>query len=702
MINRTIKNFEIKELIATGGMAAIYKAVQVSLDRVVAVKILHGHLAQDKNFITRFEREAKAAANLKHENIVNIIDYGEAEDVYFIAMEYVEGKSLKDLINSMKFVPHDIALAIAHEISQGLNHAHKKGVVHRDIKPANILISYDGMVKIADFGLAQAQDLTSITITGSIVGTPAYMSPEQAAGKKVDHRTDIFSSGVVIYEMITGVKPFRGENYSSVIHEILTVKPPKPADANPVITREVNDIIEKMLEKDIDKRYQHISEVCEDISSYSRRKNIEISRNSIGEFINKPAEYFEDLAQERKKKHFARGLYFMTMGYKKIDDAINEFSKVLHFDPEHSQAKMHVSELKAKKEKAVQVKEKKAKVPARKNILVPVGIIVGILIVAIVVFAFYKRRQKKLLYPEKMKIFGVANIKSIPGNASIYLDNKNLGLLTPALIDSLSVGKHKIELQKPGYKSYIDKFEVKKGDTISLSALLIKKTTAPAPIYGSINIKSIPSGASVIFDNVNKGLKTPCTIDNIKEGLHKIKIVKKGYEPIETSRNVSSEKTVQVSVTLKQIKEKVIQEKRFSYIKINVNPWAKIYIDNRYIETTPIAKPLKVRSGTHIVKLENPNFKTWQRKIDLSPGKTVTLDVKLEPIEGFLKLTVKPWADIYIDGKFYETTPIANPIKLSAGKHEIKLVNPSFQIFEQQIVIPSNKMLKKYVELEPK
>lgn len=702
MISRTIKNFEIKELIATGGMAAIYKAIQVSLDRIVAVKILHGHLAQDKNFITRFEREAKAAANLKHENIVNIIDYGEVEDIYFIAMEYVEGKSLKDLISSIKFVPHDIALAIAHKLSRGLNHAHKKGVVHRDIKPANILISYDGTVKIADFGLAQAQDLTSITITGSIVGTPAYMSPEQAAGKKVDYRTDIFSSGVVIYEMITGVKPFRGKNYSSVIHEILTVKPPKPADANPVVTKEINDIIEKMLEKDIDKRYQQISEVSEDISSYLKRKNIEISRNTIGEFINKPAEHFENLIQERKKRHFERGLYFMTLGYEKIDDAINEFSKVLHFDPKHNQAKIHVSELKAKKEKAVQVKKKKAKVPARKNILLPVGIIVGILIVATVVFAFYKRRQKKLLYPEKMRIFGVANIKSIPDNASIYLDNKKLGLLTPVLIDSLSVGEHKIELQKPGYESYIDKFEVKKDDTISLNALLVKETTVPALIYGSINIKSIPSGASVTFDNVNKGLKTPCTIDNVKEGLHKIKIVKKGYGPIETSRNVSSEKTVQVSVTLKQIKEKVIQEKRFSYIKINVNPWAKIYIDNRHIETTPIAKPLKVSSGTHTVKLENPNFKIWQRKIDLSPGKTVTLDVKLEPVEGFLKITVKPWADVYIDGKFYETTPIANPIKLSVGKHKIKLVNPSFQIFEQQIVIPSNKMLKKYVELEPK
>jgi serine/threonine protein kinase len=703
MINRTIKNFEIKELIATGGMAAIYKAIQVSLDRIVAVKILHGHLAQDKNFITRFEREAKAAANLKHENIVNIIDYGEVEDIYFIAMEYVEGKSLKDLISSIKFVPHDIALAIAHKLSRGLNHAHKKGVVHRDIKPANILISYDGTVKIADFGLAQAQDLTSITITGSIVGTPAYMSPEQAAGKKVDHRTDIFSSGVVIYEMITGVKPFRGKNYSSVIHEILTVKPPKPADANPVVTKEINDIIEKMLEKDIDKRYQQISEVSEDISSYLKRKNIEISRNTIGEFINKPAEHFENLIQERKKRHFERGLYFMTLGYEKIDDAINEFGKVLHLDPADSRAKKHLSELKIKKEKAVFVKDKKTKASVRKkNIFLPVGVIAGVLIIAIALFAFYGRRQKKLLHPEKTKLFGVVNIKSTPDGASIYLDDKNLGLLTPARIGSLAAGEHKIELKKPGYKTYINKFEMKEGDTIPLSALLIKDIIAPVPIYSSINIKSTPPGASVFFDNVNTGLKTPCTIDNVKQGSHKIKIVKRGYEPIVVNRNVLPEKTVQVSVTLKKMKEKVIQEKRFSYIKINVNPWAKIYIDNQYIETTPIAKPLKVRPGTHTVKLENPNCKIWQRKIDFSPGQTVALDVRLEQIEGFLKLTVKPWADVYIDGKFYETTPIANPIELSAGKHILKLINPSFQIFEQQIVIPSNKMLKKYVELEPK
>lgn len=700
MINRTIRNFEIKELIATGGMAAIYKAVQVSLDRIVAIKILHGHLAQDKNFITRFEREAKAAANLKHENIVNIIDFGKAEDVYFIAMEYIDGKSLKDLMNSIKFIPHNMALAIAYEISKGLNHAHQKGVVHRDIKPANILISYDGIVKIADFGLAQAQDLTSITVTGSIVGTPAYMSPEQAAGKKVDTRTDIFSFGVVIYEMITGVKPFHGENYSSIIHEILTVKPPKAVETNPLITKDISDVIERMLEKDFDKRYENISEVNEDISLYFRRRNIEISQKKIGEFINTPTEQFESLIQKRKEKHFERGLYFMNLGYEKIEDAIDEFNKVLHLDPEDSRAKKHLAELKKKKEKKVLVKKKKAKVPARKNIFLPVGIIAGILIVAIILAAVIRRRRRLLHTGEATKFYGVAKVKSTPDGASIYLDNKELNLMTPAVLDSILVGEHNIKLIKPGYQPYVESFKIKEGDTLILNSLLAKEVK---PVkYGSIIIKSTPLGASVFLDNINMGLKTPCTIENVEEGSHKIKIVKKGYKPAEVRQKVSSEKPASISITLLKKEKEPIPPKKFSFLKINVDPWAKIYIDNQYVETTPVAKPLKIPSGTHMVKLENPNFTVWQKKIKFMPGETMNLDVKLEPKGGFLKLTVKPWADVYIDGKFYETTPIANPIKLPAGRHTLKLINPSFKPFEQQIVVPADKMLKKYVELTPK
>jgi serine/threonine protein kinase len=706
MINRTIRNFEIKELIATGGMAAIYKAIQVSLDRVVAIKILHGHLAQDKNFITRFEREAKAAANLKHENIVNIIDFGQAEDVYFIAMEYVEGKSLKDLIVTIKFVPHDIAMVIAHNISQGLNHAHQKGVVHRDVKPANVLIGYDGTVKIADFGLAQAQDLTSITVTGSIVGTPAYMSPEQAAGKKVDHRSDIFSLGVVIYEMLTGVKPFGGENYSAVIHEILTVKPPKPTDANPLVTREISGVIEKMLEKDLDKRYQNISETCEDIYSYFRRKNIEISRKKIGEFISAPDKQFRNLVNRRKAKHFERGLYYMNLGYEKIDDAINEFTKVLHLDSDDIQAKKYLTELKKKKEKIV-VKERKVvkkkekvEVPTKKSKFAPIAVISGVLIVAIILVAAIIKRPGRPVSPGKTGVFGVAKITSVPEGASISLDNTDLKLETPAILDSLSVGKHNVRLTKTGFKPHSENFEIRKGDTLNLRPVL-SKDTKPVK-YGSISIKSKPTGASVFLDGINKRVKTPCTINNVQEGVHHIKLTKKGYNPAEFDRKVTQGRTVQISVTLSKTKEKPITAKQYSYLKLTVKPWAKIYIDNKYVETTPIARPLRVASGTRTVKLENPNFKVWQKRIKFTPGETKNLDVRLQRFDGHLKLTVKPWADVYIDGKFYETTPIAKPIKLTAGKHILKLVNPSFRTVEQEIRITANKMLKKYVELKPK
>lgn len=510
MINRTIRNFEIKELIATGGMAAIYKAVQISLDRMVAIKILHGHLAQDKNFITRFEREAKAAANLKHENIVNIIDYGQADDMYFIAMEYVEGKSLKELIDSIRFIPHDIALTIAYEVCRGLHHAHHKGVVHRDIKPANILIGYDGMVKITDFGLAQAQDLTSITVTGSIVGTPAYMSPEQAAGKKVDTRSDIFSLGVIIYEMVTGSKPFKGKSYSATIHEILTVIPPKPRAANPLVPKAISEIIEKMLEKDLEKRYQHIPEVGDDISSYLRKNTIEISREHMSEFVSTPPEDLQHVLQKRKEQHFKRGLHFMTLGYEKIDDAINEFQKVLHFDPQDGRAQKYLSELQQKKEKKVPVKRRNEKMTGKRSIVLPLGII-AVVVLGIFLGVLFRRRLQKLFYYTKPPArYGALTITSRPGGAAIYLDGKELKQSTPARIDSLSVGRHKIELRKAGYKPYVKRFSIKGGETTTINALLIRKIikTSSENILG----KSTPYCTSVFL---NHGQNPACRANRV-------------------------------------------------------------------------------------------------------------------------------------------------------------------------------------------
>ncbi len=703
MINRSIKNFEIKELIATGGMAAIYKAVQVSLDRVVAVKILHGHLAQDKDFITRFEREAKAAANLKHDNIVNIIEFGKTEDLYFIAMEFVEGKSLKDLITAVDFIPHDIALMIAGEILQGLAHAHQKGVVHRDIKPANILIGTDGGPKIADFGLAQAQDLTSVTVTGSIVGTPAYMSPEQAGGKKIDGRSDIFSLGVVLYEMITGGKPFKGQNYSSIIHEILTVEAPKPIEANPLVPREISALIEKMIVKDPLLRYQAAREVSDDITAFFRKTKIEPSRSKIRDFIAAPEGYVQQLNRERKEKHLERGLHFMGMGKEKVDEAITEFEKVIRLDPKDGRVEKYLTDLKAKKARTeahppVQKERVKEVAVRRQRPAVPVVIIIPAAIIAALIIVFLMIKPKPGKAPVPPKEFGIVRVNSSPGGAAVYLDSVDLTRTTPTVSESLALGPHTIELKLSGYQVWRQSFEIKGGDTVTFAPVLVREKTPVA--FGRIDIRSAPASATVYLDNMKTGRTTPCILDSVAIGTHSVKVAKTGYESAESPVLLKADQSRTLTFTLRAVAQMPVTGS--SYLKVTVIPWAKIYVDDRYIETTPIAKPLTVASGEHRIRLENPNFKVWEKRQTFLPGQTVTLDVRLAAKDGQLKLTVKPWADVYIDGKFYETTPLAGPVTLTAGKHVLRLINPTFKTYEETIEIPASDILKKHIELQNK
>ena len=698
MINRTIKGYEIKQLIATGGMAAIYRASHINTGQTVAIKILHGHLAQDKDFITRFEREAKAAADLKHENIIDIIGYGEAEGVYYIAMEYVEGKSIKELINTVRFIPQDIALAIVYEICRGIEHAHQKGVVHRDIKPANILIDNKGMVKITDFGLAQAQDLTSITVTGAIVGTPAYMSPEQAAGKRIDTRSDLFSLGVVVYEMITGTKPFQGESYSSVIHAILTIPAPRPIEANPIINAEISAIIEKMLQKDVEKRYQNVTQISDAIYAYFKAQNIEVPNKQIGTFTNEPERMTRSVIQQAREMHLKRALYYTTLGKANIDDAISEFVKVQYLDPENAQAKNHLVELRRKKKVKTPKKAKVAPVPRKRNVVRLAGVIGAIFVITVFAAALYRNFQNN---KDVLIKHGLVLVDSRPAEATVHLDDKNLDLQTPATIDSVSPGEHTIGVRKRGYQPYTQNIQIGGGDTVLISAHLVREITDVAA--GHIVINSKPSGAKVIVDGIDSKLTTPCTVENLPAGRHNIKIAKAGYQTAQLTRVVQAGQTTNVSASLTKTQTRAASSStQKSYFKVNVDPWAKIYIDGKYIETTPIARALEVSSGNHSVRLENPNFQPWQKRINFKPGETVSMDIKLDPFAGYVKISVRPWADVYINGIFYETTPIANPIRLPAGNHTVKLINPSFVPHEEVITVVANKTIKKSVELVPK
>ena len=255
MIER-IGNCRIVEEIGSGGMAVIYKAVQESLNRTVAVKALKASVAQDSQFAIRFEREALSVSSLQHENIIHIYDFHKVGGALFIVMEFVEGIDLYDLLEKCPILPPEAAAIIALQVARGLDYAHYRGIIHRDIKPANIMIGTHGGVKRMDFGIARDQAFGDLTETGTGLGTPSYMSPEQILGDKLDYRSDIFSLGIVLYQMVCGRKPFIEDEHKSVMHKIRLEKYPNPRRLNPQIPRELERILARCMEKRKEDRYK--------------------------------------------------------------------------------------------------------------------------------------------------------------------------------------------------------------------------------------------------------------------------------------------------------------------------------------------------------------------------------------------------------------------------------------------------------------
>ena len=248
-------------------MGVVYKAKDPLIDRVVAIKTINLGLALDEKeeYEGRFYQEAKAAGRLSHPNIVTIYDVGKSGDVAYIAMEFLQGQELRDIMNKGGLLPVDQVLDIAAQVAQGLAYAHEHDIVHRDVKPSNIMVSSDGHVKITDFGIARMASSAVRTQTGTVLGSPKYMSPEQVLGKAIDQRSDIFSLGVMLYEMLTGQAPFAGENVNAIMYQTLNTVPVPPNTLNPEVPEMANFIIAKALTKELEDRYQNARDFAADL-----------------------------------------------------------------------------------------------------------------------------------------------------------------------------------------------------------------------------------------------------------------------------------------------------------------------------------------------------------------------------------------------------------------------------------------------------
>jgi serine/threonine protein kinase len=323
----TFGRYEILDKLGEGAMGVVYRARDPALNRVVALKMLSAELGAEEELHQRFQREAEAIGRLSHSCIVTVYDLGQAEGQLYMAMELLEGDDLRKLMERRVDIPLADRVRIMLQIADGLAYAHSRDVVHRDVKPANIIVTSRGRIKILDFGLARVASQSNITRRGVILGTPDYMSPEQAMGRSVTHRSDQFAAGAVFYEFLTGTKPFRGKSLHSVLYQILSEEPEPMLTLNPGLPARLAAVVHGMMRKDPDRRYPSMEDVRRELEGL----HLALRRTQGRSALPQPPAAALDEVRPRVRDHAAAARSHLEAG--RLGRAMTEVSSALALEP---------------------------------------------------------------------------------------------------------------------------------------------------------------------------------------------------------------------------------------------------------------------------------------------------------------------------------------------------------------------------------
>jgi eukaryotic-like serine/threonine-protein kinase len=717
--------YEIQGELGRGAMGVVYKAVDPVIGRTVAVKTLRlseeGTGLSRPELLNRFQTEARAAGLLTHPNIVVVFDAGEEEGLYYITMELVEGKSLQALLDAGQPFPLPRVLRIMEQTCSALHFAHERSIVHRDIKPANLMLTADDTVKITDFGTAKILQFGTVQQTAHVMGTPSYMSPEQVKGRVVDGRSDIFSLGVMLYEMVTGEKPFPGQNITTVIYKIVNEEPVPPRQIDPMIHAGLSAVVMKALAKDPSARYQTCREMLEDLKNY---RSLATSDNTsatvlmsgspeatIASPVNRMAH-----TEELHAAHTARSLQ-------------SRASSPAHTPAIRRTGTLHQPEPKKKSSPVLTV-------------------FLALVLIGVIVYGYRKikpvfddARQQNQIQRSGVVEKDPGKIEATPSetdasNAAAETSDKNSAPITnvapppiekkPEVVPakSPSAGANGLSPAAAEYKGRVEEAAAEKGisgklkirgtgNTLTLSGKLrptehgeLLKVLKAAPngvqvvddiqyddtaVGGNAEANSHPvppsgRGAIHVITNVvgataaasgaygySERCETPCSFSNLMPGDYNLEIKKNGFQPTQTALQIRAGQTLDEKITL---------EATALGLRVVSHPeGADVFINgDKQAGQTPLTIPLAPNTYNLVMRLQG--YEPYTQSVTVKDNLQTQLDIELKPKGAHVAWAQvdsnPPGADIWVDGV---PTGKQSParVEISAGIHTVVLKKDGFQ-----------------------
>ncbi len=590
--------------IATGGMAEIFKAKSFStagFEKVQVIKRILSHLSDNEEFVTMFIDEAKISVSLQHSNLVQIYDFGKIRDNYFIAMEWIDGKDIKQALRKLahrrKLLPEEFAVFIAHETCKGLDYAHKKtdlrgnplAIIHSDMSPSNVLVSYSGEVKIADFGIAKAEMSQYDTKDGVLKGKFEYMSPEQARGDTVTQQSDLFSAGIILYEMLTGRRLFKTDSEIKTLEKIKAVDIKPPSSVNPNVPQRLDDIVMKALTADLDKRFRDARDFQQELLEYMYPSTPPTIQRSMAMFM-------EELFSEERADETER----MEHG-SNIAQELHSRAPELDLEPDW--------------EEGTGGSGTGGTIQTQPPSRVPLAVAITVVLLLLGVVGWLATRTPEPVVPNVVEVEvlpteGALKLR-INTSALVLVGGQEAGTGNEVAVEHLEPGSITLRVEAEGFEPFEELVEVVAGERLVMPIKLTKTETetettggtrpppATATSTSTIVFESTPAGADVYVDNSLIG-KTPLEWTK-GTGDHKVSYRLGGYDTASFSVSAPSEGSETVARTLKK--------KVAAKGKLNVNiaggkVWGEIFVDGDKAGRTPMFN-YELTSGDHTIRVKN-------------------------------------------------------------------------------------------------